>query len=75
MKLIFIAVILALTLSGCAVTMGMNVASYVVSGRGTTDHAVSYISSSDCDGIRTLTHGTWYCEQRDIGRTYNRTGY
>jgi hypothetical protein len=75
MKLIFTTLILASALSGCAVTMGMNVASYVVSGKGTTDHAVSYISSSDCDGIRTITHGGYYCETRDIGKTYNRTGY
>ena len=75
MKPIFTTVILALALSGCAVTTGVNVASYVVTGRGTTDHATSYITGSDCDGVRTITHGTWYCETRDIGKTYNRTGY
>ena len=75
MKLIFTTVILASALSGCAVTMGMNVASYVVSGKGTTDHVTSYVTDSDCDGVRTVTHGTWYCETRNIGVTYNRTGY
>jgi hypothetical protein len=75
MKLIFIALILASALSGCAVTTGVNIASYAVTGKGSTDHAASYMTSSDCDGIRTITHGTYYCEQRDIAKTYNRTGY
>ena len=75
MKRLFIALILASALSGCAVTMGMNIASYAVSGRGTGDHAVSYATGADCDGVRTVTHGSYYCELRDIGKTYNRTGY
>jgi len=75
MKLLFIVPILALTLSGCAVMTGMNIASYVVSGKGTTDHATSYATGAECDGVRTVTHGTYYCETRNIGVTYNRNGY
>ena len=75
MNVIFTAVILASALSGCAVTTGMNVASYMATGKGTTDHAVSYVTGSDCNGVRVVTHGVWYCETRNIGKTYNRTGY
>ena len=75
MKRLFMLVILALTLSGCAVTTGVNIASYAVTGKGTTDHAVSYVTGSDCNGVRVVTHGVWYCETRNIGKTYNRTGY
>ena len=75
MKRLFIAVILASALSGCAVTTGMNVVSYAATGKGTTDHMTSYATSSDCDGVRVVTHGTYYCETRNIGVTYNRTGY
>ena len=75
MKLLFIVPILALTLSGCAVTTGMSVVSLATTGKTIGDHATSQITSSDCDGVRTLTHGSYYCELRDIGKTYNRSGY
>ena len=76
MKLIFTAAILASALSGCAVTTGMNVASYIATGKGTTDHATSLVTGADCDSVRVVTHGGWPCEQpRDPATTYNRNTY
>ena len=75
MKPILITIILASALSGCAVTTSMSVVSFATTGKTITDHATSQITSSDCDGLKTITHGTYYCEQRDIGKTYNRNGY
>jgi hypothetical protein len=76
MKLIFTTVILASTLTGCAVTTAVNVISYAATGKGLGDHVASAITSSDCDGVKTITHDTYYCEHsRDPAMTYNRNTY
>ena len=75
MKRLIILTILASALSGCAVTTGMSVVSFATTGKSITDHATSTIAQADCDGIKTITHGTYYCEQRDIAKTYNRNGF
>jgi hypothetical protein len=75
MKPIIITIILASALSGCAVTTSMNIVSYTATGKSITDHVTSTVAQADCDGIKTVTHGTYYCEQRDIAKTYNRNGF
>jgi outer membrane murein-binding lipoprotein Lpp len=76
MKLTLIAPILALTLSGCAVTTGVNTISAVTTGKTLTDHTVSLITQKDCNAWRMSTELTYYCEYlHDAGTRYNRTGY
>jgi uncharacterized protein YceK len=76
MKLIYTALILVLTLSGCAVMTAVNTVSAVSTGKTVTDHTTSLITQKDCNAWRMSTELTYYCEYlHDAGTRYNRTGY
>lgn len=72
MKWLIIALILSL--QACAYT-AVSTASFIVTGKSTTDHALTaVVPRADCN-ITNLKDDKYYCEVRDISRTYNRNGY
>jgi len=71
MKWLIIPVIL-LT-QGCAYT-AVSTASFVVTGKSTTDHVLTrVVPNSDCN-VTNVLDSKYYCEIRDISKTYNRNG-
>ena len=72
----FIMVMIAVgTLNGCAVYTVVNTATWVATDKSLTDHGSSTLVSADCDAVRVIQKGTWYCETRDISTTYNRNRF
>ena len=72
MKWLIIPVILSL--QACAYT-AVSTASYVITGKSTTDHALTVIvPNSDCN-VTNVVNDKYYCEQRDPARTFNRNGF
>jgi len=59
-------------LNGCAVYTVVNTATWVATDKSLTDHGSSKLVSADCDAVRVIQKGTYYCETRDISTTYNR---
>ena len=68
--LFILAVINAL--SGCAVYTVANTVTYIATDKSLTDHGSSTLVKADCDAVRVIRQGTYYCETRDISTTYNR---
>jgi len=70
------AVILAINLTGCAVIYtGATTASLVTTGKSIPEHGASIATNSDCSTWNYLFKDKDYlCEQRDIAKTYNRSG-
>jgi hypothetical protein len=73
-RFIILIIILALAkmLMGCAVYTVANTVTYIATDKSLTDHASSTLVSADCDAVRVIEKGTYYCEVRDISTTYNR---
>jgi len=73
-RFIIIICILAVAkmLTGCAVYTVVNTATWVATDKSLTDHGSSKLVSADCDAVRVIQKGTWYCETRDVSTTYNR---
>jgi hypothetical protein len=67
-------VYLAMSQCACAVYTVASVATYAVTDKSLTDHAVSQTSGHDCN-ITQPFQGKYYCEVRDISVTYNRNRY
>ena len=60
-------------LQGCAYT-AVSTATFVATGKSTTDHVLTTIvPMSDCN-VTNLLDSKYYCEIRDISKTYNRNG-
>ena len=76
-RFICIICILAMAemLMGCAVYTVANTVTWVATDKSLMDHGSSTLVSADCDAVRVVTKGTWYCEVRDIGVTYNRNTF
>ena len=72
-----IAVILAVNLSGCAVIYtGASTASLIATGKSIPDHAATQATGADCSAIRVVTgEKDFYCEERDVSKTYNRNRF
>jgi len=70
------AVILAINLTGCAVIYtGATTASLATTGKSIPEHGASIATNSDCSTWNYLFKNKDYlCEQRDIAKTYNRSG-
>jgi len=62
-------------LNGCAVYTVMNGVAYIATDKSITDHGSSTLVSADCDAVRVIRQGTYYCETRDISTTYNRNTF
>jgi hypothetical protein len=72
----FIVIIAALAnLTGCAVYTVANTVTYIATDKSLTDHGSSTLASADCDAVRVIEKGTYYCETRDISTTYNRNRF
>lgn len=68
--LITLAIITAL--QGCAVySIGSGVA-YFATDKTLTDHVSSTLVNANCNAVHVVTKGYYYCETRDIAKTYNR---
>ena len=72
MKWLIIPVVLSL--QACAYT-AVSTASFVITGKSTTDHALTVIvPNADCN-VTNVVNDKYYCEQRDPARTFNRNGF
>lgn len=72
MKRLFILVPI-LALQGCAVVYTVaSTATYVLTDKAPADHVSSTLAQADCNAVHVVTKGTYYCEERNIGKTYNR---
>ena len=69
---LLLASIIILNLSGCAAYTVASGVAYVATDKNLTDHVSSQLAQADCSAVRVVTQGAYYCEQRDISRTYNR---
>jgi hypothetical protein len=69
-----LALSLVTTLSGCAVYTGVSTATLVTTQKSLTDHILTKaVPYSDCNALN-LLDSKYYCEIRDISKTYNRNG-
>ena len=60
-------------LQGCAYTV-VSTASFVTTGKSVGDHALSHaIPMADCT-VMNVVKDKYYCEVKDISKTYNRNG-
>ena len=71
--------VICLLLSGCAAPVGIaystaSAGSFVTTDKTLTDHAVSTVTQDDCNFTQIFS-GKYYCEQRDISKTYNRSAF
>ena len=60
------------SLPGCAAYTVANTVTYIATDKSLMDHGSSTLVSADCDAVRVIQKGTYYCEVRDISTTYNR---
>jgi hypothetical protein len=76
-RFILIICILAVAkmLMGCAVYTVANTVTYIATDKSIMDHGSSTLVSADCDAVRVVQKGTYYCETRDISTTYNRNAF
>jgi hypothetical protein len=72
MKWLIIPIILAL--NGCAVYTVASGTAMITTGKSITDHALTQaVPHADCN-VTNLLKDKYYCEVRDVGKTYNRNG-
>ena len=72
MKWLIIPILLAL--NGCAVYTVASGTSLITTGKSLGDHVLSNtIPMADCTAVN-LVKDKYYCEVKDISKTYNRNG-
>ena len=62
-------------LMGCAAYTVANTVTWIATDKSLMDHGSSTLANADCDAVRVIRQGTWYCETRDISTTYNRNAF
>jgi hypothetical protein len=62
-------------LTACAAYTVVNTATWIATDKSIMDHGSSTLVSADCDAVRVVQQGTYYCEVRDISTTYNRNRF
>jgi hypothetical protein len=68
-----ILILLVLNLQACAVYTVASTATLVTTDKSLTDHAMTAVTpNGDCSMLNVIK-GLYYCEIRDIGKTYNRS--
>lgn len=75
-RLIYVVTLIAICayLQGCAAYSVASGASLVTTGKSVGDHALSkLIPNADCATINVI-NDKYYCEVKDISKTYNRNG-
>jgi hypothetical protein len=66
-------IVMCAYLQACAYTV-VSTASFVTTGKSVGDHALSHaIPNADCRAMNVI-NDKYYCEVKDISRTYNRNG-
>ena len=70
--IVIIILIVAQALMGCAVYTVANGVTYIATDKSIMDHGSSTLVKADCDAVRVVQKGTYYCEVRDVSTTYNR---
>ena len=60
--------------TGCGTYTVSSTAAYALTGKSVTDHMTSQLTLSDCDAVRMIKNVSYYCEQNDPSKTYNRNG-
>jgi predicted small secreted protein len=70
--LITFLLVASTTLTGCAAYTVASVGSYVVTGKGLSDHAGSAVSGGDCNIIKNTYNGKYVCEMPVV---YNRSAF
>ena len=82
MKRFIIAYILLILLCSCAAPAvqvanyaysAVNTGTSVTTSKSIPDYALSSATGADCN-VFNLFQGLYYCEERDISKTYNRSG-
>jgi hypothetical protein len=77
-KILLASLFLTATQTGCAVYTGVSMTSQIATGKSAGEHAASALTGADCSAWLMLTdnsrHSYW-CEVRDVSRTYNRNAY
>jgi hypothetical protein len=70
-------IILAVNHTGCAaVYTGASTASLLATGKSIPDHAATQATGADCSALRVVTgEKDFYCEERDVSKTYNRNRF
>ena len=62
-------------LMGCAAYTVANGVAYITTDKSIVDHGSSTLANADCDAVRVIRQGTYYCETRDVSTTYNRNRF
>lgn len=79
---VVLTLLLILLCSGCAMPAttiaqysysAVNTGTSVTTSKSIPDHALSSATGADCN-VFNLFQGLYYCEERDISKTYNRSG-
>jgi hypothetical protein len=70
----WIAILSAALLSGCTTYTVTSATAWALTGKSIPDHATSKLTQNDCDAVRMIKHSSYYCEQTDPSKTYNRNG-
>jgi outer membrane lipoprotein SlyB len=69
---LILAITTTLALNGCAVYSVTSGIVYLTTDKALPDHMSSTLAQADCNAVHAVTKGYYYCEQRDISKTYNR---
>jgi hypothetical protein len=67
-----LVIIAVLCLNGCAAYTVASTATLVTTDKSLTDHAMTQVTPNGDCSIMNLFKGLYYCEIRDISKTYNR---
>jgi hypothetical protein len=59
-------------LSGCAAYTVASIGTFAATGKSIGDHGASLASGGDCNGIKHLVNGKYYCEMPVV---YNRNPF
>ena len=71
----YLLALVALALNGCAAYTVASTGTYLVTDKTLTDHVITQATPmADCN-ITNIFKNLYYCEVRDISRTYNRNSY
>jgi len=72
---LIIVLIAVCQLTGCAAYTVANTVTYIATDKSMMDHGSSTLVKADCDAVRVVQKGTYYCEVRDVSTTYNRNAF
>jgi hypothetical protein len=68
----WLILIVTLTQTGCAVYTTANTATFLATDKSLSDHALTQVVPNSNCNFTNVFKGQYYCEIRDIAKTYNR---